>query len=400
MAVKIWQGDAIAIAQVSTVVVTAVDGTPANNTFTLTATDEAGNTVAVSVVGDTDTATTAAALNTAWNASASPVVQRVNGTVSSSTITLTATQAGVPFTIASSVTGGGSGTIGAVTAVTANSGPNTYGLAENWFGGVAPTGTDDVVIPPGSPSILYGLDQSGTSLVDFRVEDGYGGTLGGTDGGYLKITASTDVDLEGHGRYWIDFAASSTPTITIRNSGRASPGVFPVKLKGTDIDTVHIQNGVVGFGVEGDDTTSQCTNFLIGTNNGNLTIGRNVASNAGGAYVVNMWGGVLRDMSSNAISTLTMVNGQATIDAGAVTTVNLYGGRMVSNTTSTITTLNIYGGVADFVQSRVARTVTTVNLDPRRGGTAAMNYDPAIVTLTNAIASTDPLSASAGSGSV
>ena len=67
MATLYWRGDATAVAQVHTASIDSVDGTPANNTFTVTI-----GGVAIDAVGDTDVATTATNLRASLNASTHP----------------------------------------------------------------------------------------------------------------------------------------------------------------------------------------------------------------------------------------------------------------------------------------------------------------------------------------
>jgi len=64
MATIRWISGTIAVAQLETGSIDSVDATPANNTFTVTI-----GGVAISQVGDTDVATTAAALVVLLNAS-------------------------------------------------------------------------------------------------------------------------------------------------------------------------------------------------------------------------------------------------------------------------------------------------------------------------------------------
>ena len=151
MATTYWLGTATAVAQVDTVQITADD---AATTYILTV---GGKTIttAGSGTGVNDTAT---ALKDAWNASTVAYFTGVTATSSTDTVTLTADTAGVPFTAASSVTGG-TGTIGSVTSSTANAGPNAWDTAENWSGGSVPTGSDDVIIADTSTNICWGLAQ-------------------------------------------------------------------------------------------------------------------------------------------------------------------------------------------------------------------------------------------------
>jgi hypothetical protein len=159
-----FTGKAAAVAQVGTVQITGMDGTPANTTYILTV---GGQTV--SAVGDTDADTTAAALAAAWNASTHVYFTGITASATTDTITLTADTAGVPFVAVSSVSGG-TGTIGAYSATTASAGPNDWSTAANWSGGAVPVNDDDVILNASGVNICWGLDQSAVELDSLTLE--------------------------------------------------------------------------------------------------------------------------------------------------------------------------------------------------------------------------------------
>jgi hypothetical protein len=167
-ATQVYTGTVTAVAQVTTVQVTAYD---AATTYTITA-GISPNTHAVSVVGNTDVDTTASDLRVACAASSHPYFTNITFTVATDTVTCTASTAGAPFTIASSVTGG-AGTIGAASTTTANDGPNVFNSAGNWASGVAPVNTDTVYKQPGSPPWCWNIDTSLTGIT-LNLPDGIG----------------------------------------------------------------------------------------------------------------------------------------------------------------------------------------------------------------------------------
>src|SRR5437870_1231320 len=109
MATNRFTGGASAIAQVSTVTITADDVT---TTYKLTINGKVISTLGTGV----STTATAAALAAAWAASTAGEALEVVATSSVAVVTLTGKSDGTPFTVTSSVSGG-AGTIGAVTAV-------------------------------------------------------------------------------------------------------------------------------------------------------------------------------------------------------------------------------------------------------------------------------------------
>jgi hypothetical protein len=120
MATVYWTGGATAVAQVDTVSVTGMHGTPASTTYVLTV-GSSPYTTTVSVAGDTDAATTEAALATAWNAATHPYCTGVTADSSGADVTLTADDAGLPFTVAASVTPASTAATGVLT-LAANAG--------------------------------------------------------------------------------------------------------------------------------------------------------------------------------------------------------------------------------------------------------------------------------------
>ena len=381
MATRVWQGDAAAVAQSGSVDITTGH---ASGVYTLTVHDEAGNTA---VVNDTSTSATdtviAAQLATDWNNSGSAVAQRVTAVVDStdtSKIILTADTAGVPFTIVSSVAGGGA--FGSYTAILANSGPNDWNTAENWSGGAVPVDNDHVIIPAGKPSILYGLGQSTVELDSFKVLEGYSNTIGGTDSAYLRFTLGSNnpFEYQSTGKGWIDLGASADSQPIIFDTASPTTGLYGLSLKGTAMTYVNVVGGNVGIGTEGDDTTTEASNISTYSSTANVTIGASVT-----------------DVDGNPIDSLTMHGGTVTslgADIAAVTinsgtlnlkeTVNVAGaftmhkGTVNHEGAGTIAALTMNGGTYDTTKTPIAKTLTTVKIN---AGTLKIDHDK--VTLTN-----------------
>jgi len=170
MAIVYWKGGASAVAQVADA---SIDTYDAASTYTVTI---GGYTV--SVAGDTDVATTAAALVAALNLATVPYFAAITWSVpSGSTIRATADVAGAPFVAALSVAGG-TGTVTSFSDATACTGPHHADEVENWSSGALPTTADEVVIDSGA-SILYGLDAlTAVALSRATVRQTYAGLIG------------------------------------------------------------------------------------------------------------------------------------------------------------------------------------------------------------------------------
>jgi hypothetical protein len=172
-----WKGKAPAVAQVSTVQVTGYD---ASTSYRLTV-----GGIVIAVNGTTDANGTAAALAAAWNASTHPYCTGVTASSNTSTVTLTADTAGVPFVVTSSVSGG-TGTIGSVTLGTASAGPNDFTTAANWENGVPVVETGTAQAGASGTITLA----SGASSTDDYYKGYVVKTTGGTGSGqYRPITA-------------------------------------------------------------------------------------------------------------------------------------------------------------------------------------------------------------------
>ena len=289
MAIARWLGTAKTNVQSGTVIVA---GYHSGDTYKLVMTDEAGKTFDIaSTIGTTNASVTAGLLADQWNDSNNAKAQQVTASVSTATITLTADTAGVPFQIQITISGGSGGSVTAYAAATdgENSGPNDYGTAENWDTGAVPTSSDSVIIPSGTNSILYSLNQSAITIMGFRVEEGYSGSIGGTDNGYLKIVLDTadEVYFAGTGQAWIDVGASPISDPIIENTYSPGSGEYGLSLKGSLISCIYLRKGHLGYGIQDDDTTTEVDSIFISfiddpANDSTLVLGKGVTDTGGG----------------------------------------------------------------------------------------------------------------------
>lgn len=377
MAIRTWKGGAAAVAQVSR-------ATPANvevdDIFTLTLTNEAGETASVSFTATAATvANVTAGLAAAWSASNDPRFAAITASDQTTYLRLTAKSAGVPFYLTSgTIDGGGANTQTLViTTTTPSQGPYDYNCPANWVEGAVPDAGKDVVIA-GAVKILYGLDQSGVAISDFTV-GGYSGTIGAL-GSPLKIDPDSFL-FQSTGQTHIDIGSAAIAPRVTGTAGGGS-GSFGLYLAGSAMTTLKVEGGSVGLATAIGQTAAAAT---ILVSDATVFVGSGVTmttySQTSGAGTIEC-----------AATTISADSGTLTVNgSGAVTTVNngnAYGGAtMYLNTSGTITTLNAKGGTTTFAGSRTARTVTTLNLYCG----ASVKRDPAIVTvgtLTQSDAST------------
>ncbi len=228
MATKYWQGTVTAVAQIATGSIDSVDGTPANNTFTVTIGGEA-----ISQVGDTDVATTAAALVVLLEASTHPYFAAVTWTnPSAGNITGTADVAGSPFIAALTETGAGTGAVTDFSDDTACTGPNNFNDADNWSDGSVPGNSDTVILRDNSIDICWGLDDVTATAVVFVEEQTYTGYIGLDQNKFATSSNSRTTDAT-KPDYRTDYLTLDIATLDI--GGVIGPGT-PAGSKRTKIN--------------------------------------------------------------------------------------------------------------------------------------------------------------------
>lgn len=397
-----WKGGAPAVTQVSSATVTAYD---AATTYKLTV---AGLTV--SAVGNTDVNTTAEDLKTAWNASTYPYFTAALATRSGAAVILTANVAGVPFTVTSSVTGG-TGTIGAVAAVTACTGPNHWSNAKNWIAGSFPITNDDIFVANSSHSILWEIEESLATSGKMRIDDTFTGRIGlnpaefATSASsstptapeyrptYLKLGAAR-IDIgqqntpgggSGSDRIKIHNTITTAALINVWDSAASIDSNLPaVRLKTDDADVdLNVYGGSVGLGVESSIEVCVIGDVYVGVGAAHsLQLGAKVTM---GTYVQD--GGannIIRATDATTVTAATFRSGTATIYGDfVVTTMTVSGDAIVYDAHIrsggvAATTVALNGGTLDTTRSNEARTYTTVN----QAIGAIFEYDSAVLSIT------------------
>ena len=399
MADKYWTGKATAVAQVSTIQITAFD---AATTYKVTIGD-----VEVSVTGTTDVNGTASALQVALEASTHPYFSNITWTVSTDTVTGTAQKAGIPFVAASSVTGG-TGTIGAVTTSTASAGPNDFSSAGNYSDETVPANTDVVEILNSNALILWGLDQNAVTLANFIIPKTFTGRIGMLVDNFITDVTGTTITTDSAateyrqsylkigwdnlelGQPYGGGRAGGSSLVKLHNSkagdsvtvvhDTATAGVsvgFPAAMFLFDNVGANLfqHGGLVGIAAERSDesVTMGDVNLIDGECYVGLGADLDNYAQEGGTGVIN---------TENDITAITMRGGSLTTDGDfSATTFNQVGGSTIQRHKKTsgnaIGTLNLKGGVMDCLQDREARTFNSVVL-----GGGQLDVDPDIVTLT------------------
>lgn len=335
MAVNRWRGDSAETAQVVTLV---VGSTTAGHTFVTTMN---GKSITYTAGGAETTSTIATAIQALLAASEIPEFAEVTWTVSTATVTGTAANPGVPFTVSES----GTGTY-TLTTVTANSGPNDAGVTGNWSLGALPTTGDDVLID-GGPDLLWGLDALSAAVYgSLKVKASFTGSVGlpfrNESGDYVEyrtrffpVGSAVPVVVgegEGSGPTRVKLAVSTALDAVVHLTGDRQADAEPVcEIQGCSSGTLVVARGDVGLAAD-DNTLAATVTTATVDNDATLVIGPG--------------------------ATVTTLNQrvEATVDAyGTVTTLNIEGGTAVLFVVPT--TITADGGTADI---RGTGTVTTV----------------------------------------
>lgn len=379
------------VAQAKTFTITGTGGGTA--VWTLTLTDDKGNTHTVSYTedGTPTTAEVATGLFDAWNASANPFLSRITATnPSADVLVLTADTQGRPFSVALADDGSGTHT---ETDTTANVGFNDWEGTYNWTDDALPDQYDDVVFEKGKADVLYGLDQSAVQIADFFTERDCQSNFGRQEFGeyfFLKLKP-TAFDYRGNGRVCLFDLGSEAIGAYVEAYGtpgqQGQPTVF---LKGSALTTIEIARGNVGIAAVQGDTATVAT-VLIGQQAQQGAFQSNIHAILGAGLTLTTLtqsAGMCTMRCGATTATCSLGAILVTEGSGAITTLNAYG-TVYPNSSGTITTLNVHG-ICDMTRDRTARTVTNCNLYPG----ALLIYPPQVTFTNNFVgvtpADTDP----------
>jgi hypothetical protein len=343
--------------------------TPANveigDQFVLTITGEDGTTNAVSFTATAATvANVTAGLATAWNASTHRLCTPITAADATTSMTLTADTAGVPFAVAATTTDGGGSNTQTLTraAVTPNVSSSDWNYAANWSGNAVPVSSDNVTLDARMVNaILYGLNQSAVTLAAFKHYRG-AKALGSADAVLrISITAG-DINLPpddgstpSAGFVRLDTGTNAT-ALNFWGSGTSLSGVLGGTWKGVHASNiVNIYDGTVGIATAapGDAATLPTLN-VVGTN------AKAVVASGVTLTTANLESGGKATIQC-AATTINVVDANCSLrheGSGAVTTINCNGSGDIRGT-GTITTLSVEdGGKVTTRSTNNARTIT------------------------------------------
>lgn len=240
-----------------------------------------------------------------------------------------------------------------------------WGTTGNWQGGT-PVAGDDAIIPPNTPAITAGLDQSAVALASVFIQAGHRLTIG-TAAAPLQLNC-TSLRYAGDGQSYIDLGASAAP-VSITNTAPGSDTVQALYLKGSGITTLAISGGNVALaGLPGE--TASPDVIRVRGNGTRLLLGAGVT-----------------------FTTLEIASGIVTAYC-ELAAVNVYGGELKHEGGEDATAVTVYGGVANLnsegqIDALVMNGGRTIALEglPRvfdvvqQNHGAQFEYDPALVTI-------------------
>lgn len=285
--------------------------------------------------------------------------------------------------------------------------------AANYLEAAAPTTGDTVVFraralvdgTAGDQDLDASLDQSSIRLAAIHVEQSFTGKIGSAiaplqiGAGLVEIGVETGFGTpQGSPRINLSlpyFSGQAAPVVTVYDTADSSAEEYlpPVRLLFDDPAAVlHVRRGAVGVGVLGEEAELSAIHVSYVDRidaDAVVEIGPNVT-----LATVDKTGG--RMTLRSAATTVGQSAGSLVTEGdGAIAALTVTGGTIVSNASGTITAAVVGGGaddaVLDLSRSRVARAVTTMTISA--GGT--LKVDPAIVTLTNKVTASGPVTLSA-----
>lgn len=402
MATVRWTGNALAVAQVTTITISGTWATSDEAVITINGKD-------ITLTVGTDTTTTQVALGlqemftgttqtgtgdhtfSVLDAQTIPEFREITATVSTNVITLTGDTAGKPFTVTTSeTTASTDGEVGTPSTTTAATGPNHVDNADNWSTGSVPVDDDDIWFDSGSIPVKYALDQNAVTPASINVTMGYTGTIGlpetNTDTSgypyreyrdtYLKYGNSGDASTiavnigqgpgQGSGRIKIDNNTSQSVVNVQATGQQAESGIPSFLWKGTHASNVfNVTKGDCGIAFFADDSATVAT-LRVGYQTNQLGDSSVECGGSTTLTTLDVTGGSLTTRSN---VTTAGVNGGSLIHTdGTLGTLSLDAGECVYRSDGTLTTANVgSGGTLDFRQDMRARTVTNCQLNDGAG---------------------------------
>jgi hypothetical protein len=387
MSTAIWRGDQAAFFQTCTIAVTGTWAT--NDTATLTINGKAitvtlgsayaaadvaevlGRAVNGSAVKGNETRNTTGDLLGEWSG--------ITASYASTTLTLTADVAGVPFTVTTSENTAGDGELGDPSTTVTPKGPNELAAVNLTSGSLTPT-NNTLVFQNTSVACQYGLDQSSAGTwTELDIVSTFTGDIGlplihsasptsyyEYRGRYLQANASKVVigagDGTGSGRILLDLGSVQSEVYVRKTATSSDTGYHALQLKGTHAsNTLYVDGGTVDIAPYGGETAVVSAATVAGSGELRISTGTTL-----GALEV-LGSGVVEIDSLAAGADITSITIRDSADVtvhgtNAITTVNVYGGTFRPLGTYTVATVKV-GAAGKVDTTGSTGTVTFTNTE-------------------------------------
>jgi len=345
MALKTWQGRALAVSQITTLTVGGTIGTGDTvsvtiNRKTATATALVSDTAAI-LAGRLYTAIQA--LIQAGSAPEFSEITWVDPTIAATAYFTGTSAAGVPFTITTAVTGT---TTLTQTATQAATGPNWFDNANNFDTNSVLVGGDDFTKPANTPDILYGL--TAAAALDLGIVKLLGGNIGLPD-----RHGSSPTDANSYFEYRTLHLQIKSSTACYIGDGTIAPTFCRLKIMGTTATPIRVMSGSTSNAADAIQISA-----AAGTSH-SLTIN-------GGSVAIAPSAGETIDLSSLRIGTEGPIGSFGSTDVDPIVSIGLG--------VTTITAARQYGGTVTSNASFAALTIIagTWKQDQGTPGTVSM----------------------------
>lgn len=301
----------------------------------------------------------------------------MTATVSGSVVSLTANVAGKPFTLSVTETTAGDGT---ATEATSPAATGKYHLdnVDNLSGNSALADDDILHFDLGSVGPQHGLTaacqpltvyvwQSFTGLIGLAEQNIDNPIYPYADYRTKSLTFDDNTatstyhlgfgpDGQGSSRIRIDAGAGAFKAFAYASGSREVAGVPAILLAGTNASNeLNNYNGDVGIAFY---AGQSCTLAALRSGSGSSSSAKTYCGTGAtlSSCTVSMQGGTLT--TNSAISAVNMTGGEVFHQAGAITTLKIWGGQWRQRSGSTITTLHVGNGVFDKSQNMEPLTIT------------------------------------------
>ena len=246
-----------------------------------------------------------------------------------------------------------------------------FGTANNWSPSGNPAAGDTVRFLTGRQSVTSGKDQGTKDFAAIIVGPGYSGDIGSSAGALLCGAAL--LSYNGRGNAWFDCSTDSDnfDEVYVLGGGAAKRVYFT-----GNIAAVHVAFGSVTF------ESGTITELFIETMGSEMSQPDVYLVDAD-VTTFRAHSGTIRQNGTGTITTGYFLGGNTTLEEGAITNLECWGGVVTKNSPTTCASCKVFAGTVDASQDDRAKTFT--NAEVHWGATFNIFNSPDNITMTNPI---------------